>query len=93
MLSSSSTIRRNPDLLHAAAGNDILMMSVEAGAYFGLEQVGARIWEMTADQITVEQICTRLTAEYDVEPDVCEAEVLTFLARLAEQHIIHVVPK
>ncbi|MDO8678752.1 MAG: PqqD family peptide modification chaperone [Acidobacteriota bacterium] len=89
-LSRSSTVRRNPDLLHAVAGDDILMMSVEAGTYFGLEQVGARIWELVADPITVEQICARLIDEYDVGSDVCEAEVLAFLAHLAEQHIIYV---
>lgn len=92
-LSPSSTVRRNPDLLHASAGDEILMMSVEAGAYFGLEQVGARVWELIASEITVEQICARLTAEYDVPLDVCEAEVLAFLAHLAERHIIDVVPK
>ena len=89
-LSRSSTIRRNPDLLHAVAGDDILMMSVEAGAYYGLEQAGARIWELMADPITVEQMCARLTEEYDVTADVCEAEVLAFLHHLAEQHIIDV---
>jgi len=92
-LSRSSTVRRNPDLLHAVAGDDILMMSVEAGAYFGLEQVGARIWELVADSITVEQLCARLTEEYDVGSDVCEVEVLAFLGHLAEQHIIDVAPE
>ena len=89
-LSLSSTIRRNPDLLHATAGDDILMMSVEAGAYYGLEEVGARIWRLIADPITVQQMCACLTVEYDVASEVCEADVLGFLAHLAEHHIIDV---
>ena len=47
-LTSSSMICRHPDLLHAAAGDVILMMSVEAGAYYGVEHVGARVWELIA---------------------------------------------
>lgn len=89
-LSRSSIIRRNPELLHAVAGDDILMMSVEAGAYYGLEQAGARIWELIGDPITVERMCARLTEEYDVRSDVCEAEVLAFLHHLAEEQIIDV---
>ncbi len=89
-LHRSSTIRRNPDLLHAVAGDDILMMNVEAGAYYGLEQVGVLIWELIAELITVDQMCARLIDEYDVGADVCETEVLAFLAHLVEQHIIDV---
>lgn len=93
MLSRSSTVRRHPDVLHARAGDDILMMSVEAGAYYGLEQVGVRIWELIAEPITVDQMCVRLIDEYDVGADVCEAETLAFLTHLAEQHIIDVAPE
>ncbi len=74
-------------MLHAVAGDDILM-SVEAGAYYALEQVGVRIWELIAEPITVEHLCARLTDEYAVGSDVCETEVLASLAHLAEQHII-----
>ena len=90
-LTSSSMICRHPDLLHAVAGDVILMMSVEAGAYYGVEHVGARVWELIAEPMTIGQICARLEDEYDVTPEACEAEVLAFLGDLAERRIVDVV--
>jgi Coenzyme PQQ synthesis protein D (PqqD) len=47
---------------------------------------------MMSEPQTVSEICARLIAEYDVPPEVCEAEILAFfLAQMAEQRIIDVV--
>jgi hypothetical protein len=74
--------------MHASAGEELVMMSIEAGNYYGLDPTGRRIWEMIGEPQTVSEICARLVAEYDVPPDVCESEVLAFLSELAEQKII-----
>lgn len=92
-LSMSTQIARNPELLHAAAGDEVMMMNIEGGNYFGLDPIGRRIWELIAEPATIADICARLTSEYDVAPDTCQAEVLTFLTKLADHGIIDVIAK
>lgn len=90
MLALSSTIRRNAHLLQAQVANEVVMMSIDAGAYFGIADVGKRIWELIEQPTTVADLCAQLRREYDVTADVCEAETLVFLNDLDRQGIIHV---
>jgi len=90
-LSASSKISRNPELLHAAAGDEMVMLSVEAGNYYGLDPIGRRIWDLLDEPARVSEICSRLTAEYQVEPEECEADVLSFLRELVERRIVNVL--
>jgi hypothetical protein len=91
VLSASSKIGRNPELLHAAAGDEMVMLSVEAGNYYGLDPIGRRIWDLLDEPARVSDICARLTAEFQVEPEDCEADVLSFLRELAERRIVNVL--
>jgi len=89
ILQAASLISRNPELLAAPAGNELVMLSVDAGHYYGLDPIGRRIWEFLETPATVADICARLVAEYDVEPAQCEADVLAFLDDLLAQGLIH----
>jgi hypothetical protein len=66
-------------------------MSIDAGAYFGVADVGKRIWELVEEPTTVADLCARLTQQYNVGADVCEAETLAFLDDLERRGIIHVL--
>ena len=75
-------VRRNGDWLSAKVGDELVMMSAEKGNYIGLSEVGARIWELIETPQTVETVITRLQQEYDVPPEMCRAEVDSFLGEL-----------
>jgi len=78
-LSLESTIARSPDVLHSDLGDQAVMMDVDAGAYFGLNEVGTRIWALAEEPVSLTIVVDRLTAEYDVARDECEAAVLESL--------------
>lgn len=69
-------------------GGQTVMMSIERGKYFALEASGQRIWEMMAEPVQVSDIVDRLTAEYDVPRERCEAEVLQFLGDLKQNGLL-----
>jgi Coenzyme PQQ synthesis protein D (PqqD) len=89
-LSLLTRIARNPNLPQATVGEELMMMDVESGNYYALDSIGRRIWELIAEPATVAGLCAQLTAEYDVAPEVCEAEVLDLLGKLAEHRLINV---
>lgn len=78
-------IERKGDWLSARVGDEIMMMSPEHGKYIGVNEVGARIWELIETPRDVATVCEELQREFEVSPDVCKAEVDSFLAEM-EKH-------
>lgn len=85
-------ISRRGDWLSAKVGDELVMMSAEKGNYIGLSEVGARIWDIIETPREFEAVCAQLQQEYDVTPDVCRAEVETFLSELAKHGAIALDP-
>lgn len=81
-------VRRQGDWISAKVGDELVMMSAEAGNYVGLSEVGARIWELIETPQEVEALCRKLQEEYDVAPETCQAEVDVFLNDLAKHGAI-----
>lgn len=88
MFTGSSVVVRSPEPLTAPIDDELVMLSPQQGAYFGLNNPGARIWELLARPRSVDGICAALTAEYDVDDATCRAEVATFLAELHKSRLI-----
>jgi hypothetical protein len=78
-------IERKGDWLSARVGDEIMMMSPEHGKYIGVNEVGARIWELIEAPRDVATVCEELQREFEVSPEVCKAEVDSFLAEM-EKH-------
>ena len=78
-------IERKGDWLSARVGDEIMMMSPEHGKYIGVNEVGARIWELIETPSDVTTVCEELQREFEVSPEVCKAEVDSFLAEM-EKH-------
>lgn len=77
-------VRKQGDWLAAKVGEELVMMSAEKGNYIGLSAVGSRVWELIETPQDFEAICARLEQEFDVAPEVCRAEVRSFLDELAK---------
>jgi hypothetical protein len=85
-----TTLSRNLDILHASVGTEeAVMMSVEAGRYYGLNAVASRIWELLETPMTVAQLCGRLCEEFEVDAQTCEAAVLKFVNDLLDNGIVY----
>lgn len=90
-LKLDSKVKRSEEPLQAGLDDEVVMMSVEKGSYYGLDPVGARIWEMLESSRTVREIVDNLLETYEVEQDVCERETISFLETLIEEDLAEVV--
>jgi Coenzyme PQQ synthesis protein D (PqqD) len=89
-LTLATVIRRSDALLSTNLGDDVVMMDIEQGAYYGLEAVAARIWALTEQPVSVGSLCERLVSEYLISLEQCQAEVLAFVNELIGHHIVQV---
>jgi hypothetical protein len=83
-------LSRNDEILHASVGSEeVVMMSVPAGRYYGLNAVASRIWELLETPKTIAQVCAQISEEFEVDAQTCEAEVLKFVRDLLDNGIVH----
>jgi hypothetical protein len=82
---------RDSEPVAANIDQEVVMLSVRAGAYFGLNEVGGEIWNMLAEPRRIEEICHALSQRYDVEHERMTREVIQFLEVLVEQRLVRVV--
>jgi hypothetical protein len=90
-LKIETIVRRSDALLSSNLGDEVVMMDIEQGSYYGLEAVAVRIWALTEHPVSVGSLCDQLVAEYEVSPQQCRQEVVAFLGNLLEHRILQVV--
>jgi hypothetical protein len=78
----------NPDAMSSSVGIETVILHFTAGTYFGLDEVGSRIWELVQDRRSVREIRDTLLDEYDVDEERCDHAVRTFLGALEEHGLI-----
>ncbi|MDB4971662.1 MAG: hypothetical protein JWN48_3 [Myxococcaceae bacterium] len=72
------------------AGHEAVILGAEAGEYFGLNEVGARIWELVQEPVRVSAICATVCAEYEVSEAECERDVIELLVELRSKGLLDV---
>ena len=85
-------IQRSGDWLTARVGAEIMMMSAAKGNYLGINEVGARIWDLIDPPIELATLCDRLTREFEISIDQCRIEVGAFLADMEKHGAIAIDP-
>ena len=87
----ATVIARSPEILEAELDGETVMMSIEQGEYYGLDQVGTSIWSLLAEPRSVAELCAALVEEYEVDPEICQRDVIAFLEQLAGDGTVRVV--
>ena len=83
-----TVLARSEGVLYSEIDGDVTMMSVETGKYYSLKEVGARIWALLEQPTSPGQICEQLMAEYSVDRERCETEVMRVLSQMASEGIV-----
>ncbi len=63
--------------------DEAAILNTVTGSYYGLESIGARIWDLIVRPRTLGELRQTLLAEYDVAPGQCEEDLRRFIAELA----------
>ncbi len=78
------------DVVAADLGREKALLSMADGVYYGLNPVGAMIWDLVQEPRSVEELRDAVVARYEVEPARCEKDVLAVLAKLSGWGLVEV---
>ncbi len=79
---------RSASVMHSDLGDKTVMMDLENGSYYGLNTVGARIWSLLEEPISISDLCEQLQTEFEVEPDACTRAVTPFVEDLVQRGVL-----
>lgn len=81
-------VRIPQEVLARQVGDETVMLDLAMGTYFGLDPVGARMWQLLAEGKTLAEICDAIVEEYDVSRDAVEQDLLGLVADLMAQGLL-----
>ncbi len=89
-LPDHSTIVAAPDVVAGDLGDEVVMLNTQSGTYYGVEGVGATVWNLIQSPMTVAQVRDALLDRYEVQPDICERDLMALLKDFDEHGLIKI---
>src|SRR5688572_15515338 len=83
-LTPASVVVATRDQLSSQLAGETVILHMGAGVYFGLDEIGTRVWAMIKEPRNVRAICDQLRSEYEVEDERCQEAVLTLLTEMMD---------
>jgi hypothetical protein len=78
------------NMVDAPVGDGAVILQLQNGQYYGLDEVGVRIWNLLKSPVTVGDIEAVLLAEYEVDPKECHREVVRLVSELMAEGLVEV---
>jgi hypothetical protein len=88
MLAATTVLKKSDHQVSCNLNDEVAILDIKNALYFGLNDVGAHIWQLLDEPRSVEQICGSIAEEFDVVPTACREDVLRFLAGMQEAGLI-----
>jgi hypothetical protein len=82
---------QNKAIVQSKIGEEVVMLDMDSGFYFGLNSVASVIWGLLEIEIGFEELINQLMAQFEVERSLCEADTKALLNQMLEKNIIRTV--
>jgi len=79
---------RNNKTISGRLHDEMVMMDINQGKYFSLNQTATAIWEKLENPLTIDELCRLLIEEYDIDSDRCNAEVTDHLNEMIKLGLV-----
>lgn len=90
-ISGSSLVSPAQNQIASKLSSEAIILNLNSGTYYGLNEVGAHIWDLVAQRPhSFDQLRSHLLEEYDVSPEVCDKDLTAILSELKNAELIEV---
>ena len=79
---------RNQDIIASWIDNELVMISVQTGKYYTMNKTAALIWDLMETPKSQENIVDMMLQRFNVDIDVCTAEVNDCIKTLLNKSLI-----
>lgn len=87
----SSNISISSEVLAQEVDNETVLLDLQSENYFGLDEVGTRIWQLLKEHNKLQKVFDTLQEEYDVDEKQLKDDLNGLLEKLLDAELISVV--
>jgi hypothetical protein len=78
------------DVMMQELEGESVFLNLNSERYFGLDEVGTRMWTVLSHAESIQAAYDTLLAEYDVEPEKLRAALVALIDKLLEHGLVEV---
>jgi hypothetical protein len=83
-------VRVNPNTLHRELQGEGVLLQLDTGEYFGLDEMAERMWTLMMEHGDLALVEARLLAEFEVEPEVLSRDLGSLVDELVQRQLVNV---
>lgn len=76
------------EVLVQEVGGEAVLLDLASERYFGLDEVGTRIWQLLADDPALARVHATLCSEFQAEPARIQADLLELVSQLSAAGLV-----
>lgn len=77
------------EVLSSKIDDEVVLMSIEADSYFGLDPIGSHIWELLSVKAsTIGDLVQNLMEEYETDEETCRKDVQAFIDDMSTRKLV-----
>jgi hypothetical protein len=89
-LTDVSIVKRIPDQLSCDLSGKAVILNLNSGMYYGIDEIGALIWAVLEEPRTVEYLREIIFRSYHVDQETCDRDVIAFLTDMQSADLIEI---
>lgn len=86
----SVTVTMSPDVLFQDLEGEAVLLNLANEKYYGLDDVGTRMWQALEEHGHVETVVLRMLAEYEVDESTLRKDLADLIGKLSETGLVSV---
>ena len=87
----ATMVKQSTKQVSCNLNGEIAILNLTSALYFGLDEIGACIWEAMAEPRKVSELCERVLERFNVAEEQCQADVVEFVGKLDEAGLLEIV--
>jgi len=84
----SSVVCASPNEVSSRIGDEAAILDLDSSVYYGLDPVGARIFELLQAPTALHDVLATLLAEYQVDEPTARADLLALVEQLVDKRLV-----
>jgi hypothetical protein len=89
-LSPETVVAAARDQVSTELDGEAVILNLADGVYYGLDGVGARIWELLASPRTAGELRDDIVSRYEVDADTAWRDLADLLGELARRRLVEI---
>lgn len=89
-ISINSTVVVSNDVVSCDLDGEAAILNLKNGIYYGLDPIGAKIWNIVQNPTVLTDVLDAISDEYDVDKDRCKNDLLELVENLLDNGLVKI---